>query len=1735
MARPFDYAQLRDQTLDSGQDEEAVTVNTRALIDKVLARYSGEWTTFRELIQNAADASAKKVTIKFETKPSSSVPTPQSNDHSNQIKHVLLHHTLQRLLVTNDGQPFTENDWSRLKRIAEGNPDETKIGAFGVGFYSVFAECEAPFVSSGKETMAFYWKGNSLFTRKGVLPTGYPPGDTCFVLDYRSGSTPVPNLMSICQFLSTSLTFVGLESIELWLDDWNIFTLTKRSSDAMAVSIPKDLDTKTKEAMLRITGVDSQESQINAKWMNVVGFTPSAADRTVPQSEGEGHSAPSLRSFFSRLAGSSQTPAAKKAAKEEEAAQKAIAQDLTGISQATVFIRVNTVNVRSSVTGTFATELERATKKKPPKETKIAILTSSYNETSASLSSLRGTSSSRAAEIVTSILPTKSGRIFIGFPTAQTTGLLAHISAPSLIPTVERENIDLNARYVRTWNTELLSVAGIACRIAYAGEMAGLRSRIESGAITESQMDSLLPAAIHSLKQFTFRDSTPIAKAGQIIEQSFWTCGKSKKPSIEILSSRGILSSQDVRIASEDLSFVKGIPVVPEELIKQALEFMEKLSEFGFISAITTSDIKTELEKQAISEEQLQEFLKWAAHKLKTKQLDASAVQSLFASTIANIGQEEGPTPKNKILVLRDVQSFINSTRINATLPAPDYVVPFRFTKGLNSSEMQAFGWEELQIIPWLRWLIEQAVNKGLPSDQNMMVSPDFAAQVLAVLSKGWDTLSQSSKGTIVELLSVRTVIPTKLGMRLPPDSYFATVKLFDDLPVVISLSNVKEKFLRALGVRKTIELAVIFKRLMANSFTDNDAKVGWSHVDLVKYLVSVWSDIPDEDIAQLRETPLCPAENSEGSQPTKQYYKVSDLFEPNDFLRALGLPMLQWPGQFNAFTPEGKFLKLLGLRQYPTVPELVEILRKASVASNNALYEIGMKYFIENHYHNNYASFNIGALQVPFLPVASGKETRFVKPADCFVESRASVFGYDILRQDLKPHATKLGVREHPPMVDCAHRLIVQPPQDRPSARELFGYMGARLPEISGPVAEQLGKARIVPITRTTDEKEISVNMVTPLSCFLGDGQEYGEIFDYVDFGEQQNLFLLKVGCKHEPSIVELTQLVLKTPGKILKTLKIEKYLNLLRKLHLNMATLKKDKILWKDMKITPFLLAFKEFPKVQKDARDEADFLDDDPEPTVKEYHLRAAGGIVINDDILEFNIFKQHVLAAPTEEPLEELYAHLGTPFLSSIIDEEPRLGTVLKDQQAAGNLRALILERARLFLHEQNPNNVKHDAKWLDKNLEVQVVQGVSLRRTLRGRNITHEEKRTAQLTARSKNGCMLSITTTFDVWQVSQEITGVILEKAKSSSLMMMETFLTTNLYKLRARGYNVDRILRKRAADEARVAESERQKQVEVENRRREERAGVKPSQQTSSQESHQEIQRTPQKDPSIGSPQQLLQMPGGFQESPSPDRPQMPSGELSRPDTPSGPLQRLRKHLTKQLGFDDGPDMSSHSTTNDLPPPYEPQGPRGPGGQEVTVSPESVHQNLQSAITSTRAYGSNTLVSRPETSVIKEVSSYCDERPSHNLKFLSNSTSGIKLFIATTNPSTANAQEFLTANSAGLDTFAEVIMDCGSVFKLSTKTLHVFYDESSKTIAFNSNGSLFFNYRYFAQLHLKGMASPQVRSQAMVYWWVTLCHELAHNLVSDHSAAHSYYMESFVSEYFPIAAARFAEVAARS
>ena len=1717
----MDYNALRAKTLGSGFDEEAVTVNTRALIDKVLARYSGEWTTLRELLQNAADANATKVSVKFETLPSSSVALPQEPTSSNLLRHTVQHHTLKRIVVSNNGQAFNESDWARLKRIAEGNPDETKIGAFGVGFYSTFADCEEPFVSSGREAMAFFWKNNSLFTRRLRLPDEQTNSDTTFVLDYRDQTTPVPSLLPLAQFLANSLTFVGIEKIELWVDQYNILSLTKKSSPSLELAIPKDIEPKTSEGFMKVSKLSREVAQIDGNWMNIIGWkTPrSGAGRAT-----ERDNAPSLRKFFSRLAGSASEDQSRPETPSETDKQD---EGLATKVSATVFLNVNTATIKTFTGQKFNEELERATKKSPPKFTKLAVLTAPYvdNDTVAKTKA--------AGDIFASVLPARSGKIFIGFPTHQTTGLSAHISAPSVIPTVEREAIDFNARYVRTWNMELLRAAGIVCRVAWHTEMAELKERISRrlegrSKIRIEDVNPVLPEAVTTFKNFTFRESTPSAKTGQTLEDAFWTC--SKAASIDVLSSCGVLPTYEVRIAPKDLSFMDGIPIVPERLMSEAKPFIDKLTDFGLITEVTVSDIKKALEANSLTASHVSEFLSWLTKQATKGQLDPATIKSLLSVAIANDESTDGaPT---RVLIMGQMQHFLNPSKTPIDLPVPPTVMPFRYTRSLSKHELESIGWEELQIVPWVRWLIEVAKNRTVVAEhQDLTGSPKFSAQLLPLLSKQWDSLSQSSRGSLMELLGKHTVIPTKLGMKKPGEAYFPNVKLFDDLPTITGLQTVKDKFLLALGVRKTIELGVVFDRLLAlDGKNTTEDKPQWSHVDLIQYLASVRDDIPREDYKRLQNTPICPKFVKGEEQDTTKKYKVSELYEPRPELRDLGMPVLSWQGIYKSASPEGRLLSALGLRTVPPVEELLSIMAKAGAQGNLDLRDKALIYFLSHHHAHGYGAFNYANVQTPFLPLEN-RPGQLATPGKCYVDQGAVLLGFDVLKRDWVPHSQKFGVPMHPPMHACIDILERRPPSTHREARELFSYFAGRLGEIVPPYMSRLREMKFVPIFSKSSEKTTVKMHESPSNCFLGESETYGEIFNYVDFGHEANSFLIRCGSKPEPSITEISQILVREPARISSTFRNpEKYLSLLRRLAENVSTLKKNKELFREMRSAPFLLASRDLPSTSprsppsKSRVEDLDDLDEEDAQGIREYQLCSAANAIIVDDYITFNLFKASILAAPQEETLEDFYLALGTPALSSLVEEAARHGPRAQDQKPALRLQKQIFERSRLFLHEQPPDAIKHDTRWLEKNLSVQLVSSISLRRSLKGRDVTNTEKRTAVITQINREYTLWITGEKPDLYQVSQALVHLLLQRPKPHSALTLEVLLKTDLLELRARGFNVSRILRQKAA-EARLAESKRQQELEAEQKRIEEQ-----------QRAWNASQDQPGKEKG-----QRHQLPGGFPDSPE-TNPQHSSVDSSNGAFDESDVRRnsrnLFSNLSRQLGFGGnrhpqsplvggGRTAELPTREQEAPPPYEyaPDGtqnktPKPKNPSSTVTAPHQLRENLLSAIRKTRPHNSSAVFNRGQTNQVSETKSYCDERPAHDLTFVADIKHGLQMFISAS--SDINASQFLQQNSAGLTQFAALLKNVGDVFSLDPKTLNIFYETSGKTIGFNRNGSVFCNYLYFQQLHEKQIENGAGGyGDAFVYWFVLLCHEIAHNLVDDHSSDHSYYTEGFVATYF--------------
>ncbi|KAF2243415.1 hypothetical protein BU26DRAFT_523727 [Trematosphaeria pertusa] len=1693
-----DFARLRNQTLAEGLDSE-VTVNTRALIDKVLARYSSEHTTLRELIQNASDAGANAVVIKYETDPSLDTPSPLGSDKSILLKHIIQHHTLKRLVVTNNGQPFTAADWSRLKSIADGNPDETKIGAFGVGFYSVFADCDEPFVVSGDRTMAFYWKGNTLSTKVAGVPPEHRSSNTTFSLDYRQANpaspsynpSKIPSLSTLCQFLATSLTFVGLQSIELHLDDFKVASFNKKTSPAMDIRVPQGLKTDTEGGLMRVAQVTRQHSQIDAEWCNVIATAQNPPKRAAELVQAEVRNAgTTLKSFFSKFSSSTQTPV--KAPKPVPIPEKSISStdDISGDSKGVIFLQACTVEVDTRVSRSFAAEIERATKKAPPRKTRIALLTSPFHDPSTSLSTGSGNTAELASKIFSEVLPTKAGRIFIGFPTAQTTGFLAHVSAPSLIPTVERENVDMNARFISTWNIELLRVAGLACRISYVSDMAEIQARVG-----KDSMENLIQRAAYIFQQYTANASHPSTLLGEKIEEAFWNC--SKERSIDILSSKGVMASKYVRMPAETLSFLGEVAMVPQELATKAVTFMLNLHNRGFISELTMADIRHGLETRALSEDELSEFLKWCGAKLEGNEIDAPGVRSLFEITVANI-DIKAEESSGRILALGDIGTYINASRITPTLPVPPDTIPFRFSKPIPPKQLQMFGWVELSMVRWLRFMTT------VPQLQEFTSSEKLGSQVLSLTAKCWDQLDGVSKEAVVNILTPHPIMPTKAGMRRPEESYFPTVKLFEDLPTVKQFPGSKEKFLTALGVRKTVDLPMVFDRMRIQDQNSNlEKKAPWNHVDLIRYFASVMDEMPKKDLDRLRQTPFLPGEGA--AVRHSQLSKASDLYAPDQAILSMGLTQVKLPFEFKPNVREGALLLRLGLRQWPDSITLANILHRAGQSNDRQLYTLVMEYFLQNYYKNGYGaeSKQISGLTTPILPTEQAPFPALVGPFQCYTNELAACLGYAILRTDLRPHADKFGVQRDPDIKDSIQRLLKSPPKSKLDAEMQFSYLASRSAELDQHRAllSSISAANIVPIFRKyyidagssgfedrtrhqAGRTEMRVHHYDPPeTVFVGRDQEWRGILDYVQYGAEATAFLLKVGAKHEPSSHDLATLLCKNPARFLNTIGQERYLELLRKLAEHAGNLWKDKELAKSFVASRVLLGYRDVKEeLKKLVPVEEDSLDDFEEPGVhREWSLSRPNEVVIIDDVSHLLKFRDYIISAPQEEPLEEFYARFGVKKISELVKKDQRIGTVTRDQTPAQQLRKDILERTRIFLHEYerdaSSKSIRHDTKWLSSNLSVQCVSDISIRYSLADRGVATSSKRTAAVTRVRGTGTVLYIAPRYDVYEVSSELVRLLIQRPKQNDAIALERILTESLRRLQEKGINVERILRKREY-EARVA-----KQQELEQEYEEQQ---RAAEQAKSATVHAEEKvNTPT------TPEKPHNMPGSFG---SPEDVEIADSGLRSTD------KGVFNNLAKKLGF------------KNTPPPPRTDGP------SIDRDIQATKSNIQNAIKECRPTNMQAISSRHHQDPTElDKGGYCNGEQWENLhKAFSMPYSGRHVDIYFGKDQIETPKDI----QADLAYFLPLIFGLTSTFGVNPSAVNIFLDKKSNTVAFNMSGSLFFNLAWFVALHSTEYGTREGRLKALDSWFFTYCHELAHNLVGDHNARHSWYQQQIATEY---------------
>jgi hypothetical protein len=179
-------------------------------------------------------------------------------------------------------------------------------------------------------------------------------------------------------------------------------------------------------------------------------------------------------------------------------------------------------------------------------------------------------------------------------------------------------------------------------------------------------------------------------------------------------------------------------------------------------------------------------------------------------------------TADEKIIPLSSIQTFLNPRTNGAQIlldgPLPPHLLPNSISRHFDPQLLKAsFGWDEFALPAWLSHILSPSVRAADP-EHDITLAPPWAERVISVLARSWPSLPRNAQQGIVEMLAGVACVPTSAGMRTPGEAYFQNAHVFPDLPLVKMPSGVQvrgplEKVLEALGVRKHVELQIVFNR----------------------------------------------------------------------------------------------------------------------------------------------------------------------------------------------------------------------------------------------------------------------------------------------------------------------------------------------------------------------------------------------------------------------------------------------------------------------------------------------------------------------------------------------------------------------------------------------------------------------------------------------------------------------------------------------------------------------------------------------------------------------------------------------------------------------------------------------------------------------------------------------------------------------------------------------------------
>ncbi|KIJ66567.1 hypothetical protein HYDPIDRAFT_26903 [Hydnomerulius pinastri MD-312] len=1389
-----------------------VTVNQRALVDKVLARYPEEFTVFRELVQNADDARAENVVIEFQTE--AYAKSPASEKMVNGVGVDLNKAKAFKWIVKNDGEEFEPRDWNRLTSIAEGNPDDQKIGAFGVGFFSVFSVTECPVVISGGEQglqlsvkhlvlsviidhrKRMFYQGDQLMVQSNSCTKDKW---TTIEMELKEElQIPIPKPFDLSRFLCAAVTFlVKIKKITMLFDGKVLSEITKSRGEATQVEqLPKYLRVKSNSGAMTVKSVEMIPQTVQVSLTDLGYSAGSKKPRVGKPANDQEDSNPAKRSTFFGTKKNTQTNGI-----GPNSMSRSISSTSTSNKVSVVQYTIYSAQVSTDLPKDMFAGLKATTKKDPPKDFLYEAVHFNLDEYRRAMQdgTQEGSLGSvfRGAQALCSEEADGHGsRIFIGQSTAQTTGIAVHLSS-RFIPTVERGSIDLANGQVARWNEELMYVGGYLTRLIYERTMNDIRDRWPAS--PSPLKDQLRDEALYIMRCFTTRNSTPDSKVSEALQKSFFDCSDSH--SFPILSNVGIRDSKDVRQPHQDFSpFMKERPVLDNALWPTKSTLIEHLPKKYEVTVYTFRDVKAELEGRTFSEDEMIACVGWWVKTFGKQQKQASeSVESMWKKEFAPVAKfSTKPTlhSPSRVINLSAITKFVDTrprfSFVQNDDPLPPDTIPIPFTRLLDSNQvMAAIRWEYLTVVDWIRYL----TAPGLDPAHDISKSYPFCERVLLALRNLWPSLKPADREQVTALMQAVPCIPTNKGHRKPKEVYFLEADVFNELPVVPQQLYDFDIVLDDLGVNRYLEWNFVRERLLMD--------VQCSMSRLVSYLQEARRYMEHDIFMAVKELEIFVCEA--GTR-----HCIRGLYRPDNINRTLGLPVLHLgdAGGFGLQIDSFAILEELGMQTYPSLAVVIEKASSGDTQVKSSAFN-----YLVNHLDDIYQSYNpADYAESAYLPCGKGpRPSQWGTPEQVFTSPEWEVLGFHTIHRSVPPRTIgRLKVKERPSAAAIIKALQQNPPKTRVEAKKQFDLL-ARRGGFSADELTTLSEMDIVPIApNNTSPAE---KMVAPGRCFYDTLDQtkahHQRLFTFVNFNQPANGFLKMCGAKANPDHLDIVEAMIDNPQDYLdKAGDHKKYLDDLRQVAAGYHSLPKDTR--QRMKRAPIFLSFRKKPRAPNAPLSQESL----------EYTLKLGSEVLLADDMESHRLFGEHVYVAPKEEVFENFYRDNGSGSLSAHVKHEVQ-HSPHAERPDEKDLRGRVLERVGIFLHDQDSTrrtdfNVH---KW--KNPEAFTVKHckrLDISKRLEFEHVIKDEG--SQPLVPIREPALAGIERADDdhdiLWlkpqpdkrdwyDVSVALCRIIFKTHKTHDTLLLMTILDAQMDDLRRRGYDVDAIRRNNEEDAQRA------------------------------------------------------------------------------------------------------------------------------------------------------------------------------------------------------------------------------------------------------------------------------------------------------------------------------------------